>query len=636
MKKGFAFLVSITLSLSTIFASACGKGNKNSSNGNENGGLVHLAGNEPVSFEKTEYNLVSNGNSDYKIVIPLEATTTETVAAEELQLFIEKSTGCTLSIVRDNEIGDASGGSYLSVGKTTLLEARTEIVLDYSVMHDCGPSIKTIDDDVYMCGAEQTGTLYSVYKFLYYEIGFVAYALDCVKFDYYPTELKLLNFDYNYLPTIDVMTTAAKEYLHTADTREGQLNAMRMYMLPWGIEESYTLEGKEYTMFCHTMNYIVSEARYADIHPEWFNNGQPCLTNPEYIEEFTKNFLELYVIPYDNPYIMFGGNDNNGYCTCDNCKKEYELHGGTGGAFVRFANTVAAKVENYLAENQINKEIRIVIMAYAGYNMAPVVENPDGSISPVDESVICDSEGPVKVGVDCSFLHMCLSHSLDDEECTINQYYNLSYKGWDVLTDYLTIYRYTTHYQQPKFFFNDYWALSDDVNALKEHDTRWVYDAGKFRQPLNAMRFYVRRQMMWDNGQSVEALIDEFIEEYYGVASPYVKEYFEALCQQTEAFYKLTGNTCVKSFTPVGGAVNWPLEIWRNYAGLLENAMYAIDNSAMTEIDKEVYRERVYREWVLVKVNEYSLYQASLDDQTLSELEEIVKYAKEVYNLVYF
>ena len=636
MKKSLTFLVSVTLSLTTIVANGCMQAGDNSSNSDANDNGVFLGVDKSTSFAETAYDLVSNGRSDYKIVIPVEATTTESVAAEELQLFIEKSTNCKLPIVRDNEIVNANSGAYLSVGRTTLLATRPEIVLDYSVMHDCGPSITTIDDDVYMCGAGQTGTLYSVYKFLYYEIGFVAYALDCVKFDYYPNTLKLLDFAYDYVPTIDVMTTAAKEYLRTADTREGQLNAMRMYMLPWGIEESYTLEGKEYTMFCHTLNYIVSEARYADSHPEWFNNGQHCFTNPEYIEEFTKNFIELYVIPYDNPYIMFGGNDNNGYCNCANCQQEYELHGGTGGAFVRFANTVAAKVEDYLAKNDIDKEIRIVIMAYAGYNMAPVVENADGSLSPVDESVICDSEGPVKVGVDCSFLHMCLSHSLDDETCTINQYYNLSYRGWDVLTDYLTLYRYTTHYQQPKFFLNDYWALSDDVNALKEHDTRWVYDAGKFRQPLNAMRFYVRRQMMWDNTQNVETLINEFIEEYYSVASPYVKEYFYALCQQTEAFYELTGNTCVKSFTEVGGAVNWPLQIWRNYATLLENAMYEIDNSKMTKEDKEIYRERVYREWVLVKVAEYSLYQTSLDDETLAELAEIVKYAQEVYNLVYF
>ena len=620
MKKIILFVLCIILSV------GCFSGCNNNS-------IEPTVVSEPEAFNSTQYILVQNGVSLYSIVIPEKASESEKTAAGEIQLFTQKSTGCILPILSDSQVNSATDGKYLSVGRTTLFN-QTGIVTDIKLMKDCGPLIKTIDDDVFMCGAYETGTLYSAYKFLYYQFGFMAYALDCVKIDYYPNTSYVLDFDYTFVPTVDVYTTAAKEWLGGSTQR--RIEAMRMYMLPWYLETSLTMEGPEYSTFCHTMQQVISKALYVDRHPEWFNSGQYCLTNEEFIAEFSKNLLAYYILPYDSKYVMIGGDDNNSYCKCDKCNEDYRQHGGTGGTFVRFANKVAAICENYFEENGIDREITLVLLAYAGYQNAPVVENDDGSLSPVDETVICDMEGKVKVGIDFSALHMCSSHDLADKDCSINVGYHRNYKGWALLSDYLTWYVYTCNYTQPKLFHNDWWALSDLVESLDHYDTDWVYDAGRFRQPLSSMRFWVRRQMLWDKTNEVEPLINEFMSEYYGVGAKYVREYFDALCHQTEAFYTLMGDDCVKCFTVTGSKTNWPHEALLNFANILENGMFAIENSDMTSEDKEIYTERIYREWVLVKVMEYSLYANDVDDKTLKELEVIVKYAREVYNLVYF
>lgn len=585
---------------------------------------------EPETFSQTEHVLIKDGNSDYKIVIPVEPTDTEKFAASELQLFMSKATGCTLPIISDLQVENAKSGKYLSIGKTTLLAQEKSITLDYDVMKEGGPSITTVDDDVYMAGAANTGTLNSVYKFMEYQIGFKAYAVDCVKYDFYPT-LKLMDFNYRFIPDVEIYTTAAKEVMGSSMTHI--TNAARMYMYGWALEESITVEGKEYSAFCHTMGNIISQSRYGSLHPEWFNGGQLCLTNPELIEEFTKNFINLYALAYDSPCVMFGHNDNNGYCTCEKCLADYAKYGGTGGVFVRFMNEVADRTEKYFADIGLEKEILIVGLAYAGFENAPAVENKDGTFSPAHESVVCDFEGPIKVGIDFSPLHVCQAHALDDPNCEKNVAYLKSLKGWASVSEYMTWYTYTCNYQAPECYHNDYYALDGLVKVLKQTHVTWVYDAGKFRQPLNPLRLYVRRQMLWDSTQNVDDLIDEFMTEYYGVGAKHVKEYFVALNHQSEAANILRGKVCTTTFEETVRADRYPLEVLRNYATILESALAEIEKSIMTDADKELYYERVQREWVLVKVLEYKLFASVVEYETLLELEEIVEYAKERYGI---
>ena len=56
----------------------------------------------------------------------------------------------------------------------------------------------------------------------------------------------------------------------------------------------------------------------------------------------------------------------------------------------------------------------------------------------------------------------------------------------------------------------------------------------------------------------------------------------------------------------------------------------------MTESDKSIYYERIYREWVFVKVTEYVLYANNVDDETLKELEQIAQIARDVYDITKF
>ena len=67
-----------------------------------------------------------------------------------------------------------------------------------------------------------------------------------------------------------------------------------------------------------------------------------------------------------------------------------------------------------------------------------------------------------------------------------------------------------------------------------------------------------------------------------------------------------------------------------NHARLLMSAIYKIRQSDYSEEDKAKYEERIYREYLLVKINEYLLYRTDLTPEALAELEEIVTYADSI------
>ena len=90
MKKIFSIIFAVIL----LFAAGCDSNNGQTDN------LPDKRQNlEPVSFAVAQNNgepikFIENGKSDYKIVIPAEATYVEEYAAEELRDFLESSTSC--------------------------------------------------------------------------------------------------------------------------------------------------------------------------------------------------------------------------------------------------------------------------------------------------------------------------------------------------------------------------------------------------------------------------------------------------------------------------------------------------------------------------------------------------------------
>lgn len=587
---------------------------------------------EPESFSKTEYDLVNNGCSDYKIVIAEEATDVEKLAAEELQLFIKESTEVALPVVVESGLGVQN--KVISIGKTSLRAQNADIEKDVLDLEYGGALIKTVGDNLFITGSTNRGTLNATYKFLEYQIGFRAYTVDFVDLSYYTT-LKLLDFDYKYNPSVDQMVTNSYEI----NGEERVTETARMFIVAANGLGGMDHDGYYYDLWCHTTELILPIQTYGGQHPDWYGNGQLCFSNDEMMEQFAYVLFSGYVSTTTRPYIMIGAADKKSCCTCDRCRAESVLYGGQSGIFTRFMNKLSDRIEEYLVEYKIEKEVMLIGLNYYYYESAPVIKNADGTFSPIHESVIPDNEGSVTVGVCYAPIQACYTHAFGDKNCVTNSGGYKDLLGWSSLTDNMFMYTYGSNFSSglsKSLHYNNWSYMAEQYKLFEQIGLDYIFDEScrPSASPMSDMRVYVRSRLAWNPHVDFESLIDEFMDKFYGVGAKYVKEYYYAVMDHFETIYTIAETECQGCFYTIRKEEYWPLNTLQNFESILVSGINAImvDNR-LTDEEKQVYAERIRKEWYLLKVNEYGLYSKYFSEQQILELQEIAKIAKEKYGI---
>lgn len=634
MKKTITSVIAVLVLSVMLFAVGCGSAiapsnGNNSSGGNakvlsdraENPtGKVAEIGGEATAFPDTDITLIKDKKSVYKVIIGKNATRAEKYAAEELVYFLERSTGCKLEIVTDENFDE--NGSYLSVGETELLKA-AGITPDYAELGDNGVSIYTKGKNAYIAGAAEYGTLFSVYRFLYYQINYRAYAYDDVDYDYF-NELKLKNFDYKYRPALGIVTAEDGEMSGKEKTKE----ALRMYIYA-SKNGGYNLDGNLYNgLWCHTTGHLASQALYKDL----WKNGQLCYSNPRSAVVVAETLISKYVDSAVGQYLMVGGEDSTGSCDCDTCREYEQIYGGAAGVYSRFLNIVAEKIEDHLKSKGITKKLTIVGLFYYAYTEPPV-KKVDGKYVPVNEESVPRS-GQVSVGVMYTPINSCYTHPLGENACETNKRYTEFMEGWAAITDHLMMYAYGTNFQSYKLHFNNWSHEGDSFRFYSKLGMTYYFEQACQQNgisPMSSMRVYVRSRLAWNPYYDTQDLIDEFIGHYYGAGSEGVKEYFSTVMENYERLYTVEGTEDLGIYYILSQDYLWTRPMIKNYESYLEKATYAIE---MAGGDKaEVYAERVFREYFLLKDNELRFYDMYLSAEELEKTEALVAYGRQKYNV---
>ena len=150
--KNFKRLVSCMLAALTTFSVVgCRNGSGNSSSDSSG------SGKEEQPIEDTAIDLVKDGKSDYKILLPAVATDTENYASGELISFFKQATGISLPVVTDAN-GVDKNGKYLSIGDTTLFE-ESGMQVSMEELGGDGFKIQTYGNSVIMNGADEGGKI---------------------------------------------------------------------------------------------------------------------------------------------------------------------------------------------------------------------------------------------------------------------------------------------------------------------------------------------------------------------------------------------------------------------------------------------------------------------------------------------
>ena len=447
--------------------------------------------------------LFNAGKSRYAIVVAKDASTSEQTAARELQEYIYKISGAKLALISEDKAAEHK--RYIFVGYSP--EFGEKLSIERPADDDEAFNYRSVGNNLWIYGGKQRGTMYGVYSFLENELGVRWYTH---KYTHIPERksysLKKLN--HSESPYIGIRFTDYSDAQFDDFLAHNKLNSR------WDVIHN-KYGGLNGYWGAHTFGRFVPDGKYFDSHPEYFSlrdgkrqpNSQLCLTNPEVLE-LCKQGMKQAIEQYPHYWVYsLSQNDNFNYCQCEKCQAKADEYGGQSGLLLWFVNQVADYIKEYHPEKYIST------FAYQYTRGVPK------NIEPRDNVVIrlCS--------IEC-----CFGHPL--AECEHNKPFMDDLRAWSKVAKRLYIWDYVVNFRQYLAPFPNFYVLAQNVKTYKEHNVIGLYEEGVYNSMGSAfaeLKSWIIGKLLWNPEQDTEALVREFISNYYGAAAEYVQQYFD-LC----------------------------------------------------------------------------------------------------------
>jgi hypothetical protein len=517
--------------------------------------------------------LASEQKTAYTIALAADAIPAERTAAEQLQKYLQQVTGASFPLQRETAVKADAPQILVGAG------ARVKSLLptqDWNALGHDGIVLKTVGQKLILAGGRPRGTLYAVFQFLEDEVGCKWWT---------PSE--------NSIPSQSTLKVRAQNvvYIPAFSYREHFTNAVREHpefatlLRENGHFQTQSTEwGGHYNMlgFVHTFATLLPLEKYFKEHPEWYtdpSNGHlPCsptspmpdaqhteldLSNPQVLEEVTKNALEWIAKNPTAGYISISQNDNrDGYCRCPKCAAMTAAEGSPSGPLLAFVNQVAARI------HQQHPDFLVETLAYY------FTETPPKTIRPAKNVVIRLAP------IDSDF-----GHPLDSEW---NQETRAKIKAWAEISPQLFVWNYASNFRANMLPHPNWDGLAKDLRFFADHKVIGVFEQGDAYTngvgDFVQLRAWLIGKLLWNPKLDQNRLIDEFLKGYYGAGAPYLRQYID-LVQSSYLAEKRplsTFNTDLFFFTP---------DVMNQAIRLFEQATHAVQ--ANGPLAQRVRRERL-------------------------------------------
>ncbi len=270
-----------------------------------------------------------------------------------------------------------------------------------------------------------------------------------------------------------------------------------------------------YKGFVHTFYPLVPPETYFSQHPEWYSlrdgkrtadHAQLCLTNPSLRDFVVERIRQWLKESPDASIVSVSQNDWYNECQCPVCKALDDAEGSHSGSLLAFVNAIAERIEPNFPH------VAVDTLAYQYTRKPPKTLRPRPNVIVRLCSIECNFRQPLDHPSNATFA--------DD------------IRGWAQICNRLYIWDYTTnfsHYIQP----HPNWSvLGPNLRFFQQNHVAGVFEQGayqSFGSEMAEMRAWVLAQLLWNPGQDDHALTDEFLEGYYGKASPLIRRYMELM-----------------------------------------------------------------------------------------------------------
>jgi len=468
--------------------------------------------------------LINDGVSEYKIVIPEEASGLIQIAASEFNKFFSESTGVSLPVVSDKEI--QGGDKFISIGETTLLQG-TDIKHEYEELGRDGYKIITKDDNLYLIGGGEYGSLYAVYELLEYIIDYYFFAADCYTLTQGVTQIPLYDFDVTDIP--DISLRMASDGVVDRDNQ----TLYRLRQRPY-LENYVTIKNN----WCHNALDYVEDSPEAN--RTWYNQAknQLCYTAHGDATEYAKLLNAVLTTMKDElmknterESITLTMEDNHDSCDCEACKAVVEEYGTISATVILFLNDLNAMVRDWFETEEgkpYARDLRILFFAYHGYEEPPVTYNEETGKYEPNNGIKMDD------GVYCMLAPISMNYYRPITDPQNAEYYN-NFRGWaDIADGKLYLWYYSTNFMYYLAPFDCFDSIAENYRFAVEQNTFYIFDQRQTDESgvltgWSTLKNYLNSQLAWDASQDMGMLIDRFFDAYFGPASSEMRVMFDQM-----------------------------------------------------------------------------------------------------------
>ncbi len=455
-----------------------------------------------------------NMPATHTIVLPENPSASQSYAATELQSYIAQMTGVILEITDDSY---PLPPKAIILGKTRYTSRIAGYDPDLKDLGEDGFHLMARPPHLLIIGSNVRGTLYGVYELLEQYGGCRWYA------SWHNVIPTLHKFDINrnlddlQKPAFLMREPFWFDVMRNADfAARNKVNGNSMGLQDKHGGNSYRFGKNMWS--CHTFDSLLPVAKYFDTNPEYFSMvkgkrirtlTQLCLTNPDVLRIVTSNTLDR--IRKDPTARFYGVSQNDWYnpCECPTCKAVDDREGSHAGTMIEFVNKIAEEVEKEFPHATIET------LAYQYTRKPPKNVKPRHNVMPCLCTIECDFSQPLDV-------------STHKE----NQAFMQDIIGWRDISKQLYVWDYTTNFRYYTSPTPNIYSLQRNAQFLRDSGVDYLFEQGGYQgrhADFAELKAWLLAKWLWNPELELEALLNDFLNGYYGAAAPLIRSYIDEL-----------------------------------------------------------------------------------------------------------
>ncbi len=248
-------------------------------------------------------------------------------------------------------------------------------------------------------------------------------------------------------------------------------------------------------------------------------SANPCLTSEEIYQTVMKNLRAKLEEDPTVDIVSVSQNDNNTYCTCENCAASDAKYGGPSGTLLVFVNRIAEELEKDYPN------LTIDTLAYNYTQAAPK--------NVVPRKNVCIRLCSIRVCFMHPFTECPENKGPNGVQWTRTALFRTDFVNWGKICDNIHIWDYTTNFRYYIAPFSNFGAIRQNMRFYHENGVRGMFPQGNSQSvsgEFGELRTYLLAKLMWNPYMSEEEYdmhMNEFLKAYYGPGWVYIRKFID-------------------------------------------------------------------------------------------------------------